>query len=386
MNKLLISLLMLPALAPLQALTPGQKRSESFFSSWIRVHDQNVKASQFARAIAMDSNGNVFVAGHMDVNSSKQLYVAKYDALDGRRLWQRTITATGTNQVLANALAVDKFGDCVVVGSRNIAGSIDFYTHKFSGATGNDVWMGGARTLDGTAGGQDIALKVVTDSAANVIVTGRSAGTGSGDDIVTVKYASSTGNPIGMIDRYSATAGTLNDFPGALAVDGADRIIVGGVAAINGSTQRFVVRKLATDLSHEWTIPPVDLGGEGGVTGLAVGNNNHVVATGLARNANGQFGYYTTKLNSSDGSTIWKTSVPSPVSADTFGLPRPGPVGVAIGPDDQPIVSGTLLKADGTPFIQTVKYTSSGALGSASPCGRAHRMQVWALAIQSPRL
>jgi hypothetical protein len=346
--------LLLPQVLPSAlGIIAAPTRAESYYPAWSRVHDDTVKASQFARAIAMDRRGHVFVTGHMDVNSSKQLYVAKYDALDGRRLWQRIIPASGTNQYLANAIAVDSSGDCVVVGSRNVGGAIDFYTHKFDGNNGNDFWAGGARTYDGV-GGQDIALKVVTDQFGNVFV-----------DIVTLKYAGVTGNPVGAADRYNAMPGSLNDFPAAIATDGTS-VFVGGVAAINNSTQRFVVRKLDASLAHQWTITPIDLGGEGGVTGLAVASSGSVVATGLARNASGQFGYFTTKLDGTDGSEIWKTSAPFPISQGTFGDPRPGPVGVAIGPDDQPIVSGTLLSANGTRYIQTVKYTSGGFFGGAA--------------------
>jgi hypothetical protein len=328
------------------------------------------QASQFARGVAQDSRGNVFVTGHMDVGSSKQLYVAKYDALDGRRLWERTIPASGTNQVLANAIAVDAFGDCVVAGSRNIAGEVDYYTHKFLGTTGSDAWVGGARTLNGTASGQDIALKVVTDKNGDVIVTGRSAGSGSGVDIVTVKYARSTGNGIGAIDRYSAAAGTLTDIPGALAVDGSNNIIVGGIGSTSNGVERFVVRKLSATLAEVWTITPIDTGGEGGVTGLAVDSLGDVVATGIARDANGHFGFFTTKRNRVNGSEIWKTGIPSPVSQGSFGTPRPGPIGVVIGPDNQPIVSGTLRDASGTLYIHTVKYTSAGTFGG-------NAAQVW---------
>lgn len=362
---LTLPVLLLPqALPQARALTAVPTRSETYYQAWNRVQDDSVKASQFARAIAMDRRGNVFVTGHMDVNATKQLYVAKYDALDGRRVWQQIIATNGTNQILANDIVVDGAGDCVVVGSINLGGAIDFYTRKFNGADGSDVWSGGGRTYDGTAGGQDIALKVITDEFSNVIVTGRSQGTGSGSDIVTIKYARDTGNPTGAVDRYSAIAGTFNDYPGALATDGLN-IFVGGVAAINGSTERFVVRKLDNSLGHEWTITPIDLGGEGGVTGLAVDSTGAVVATGLARDGSGHFGYFTTKRSTSDGSEIWKTGTPSPVSPGTFGSPRPGPVGVAIGPDDQPIVSGTLLAANGTRYIQTVKYTSAGFFGGA---------------------
>jgi hypothetical protein len=364
MKPIITSLLASLAIPVAQALTLDPTRTESYHTAWTRVHDETIKFSQFARAVAMDSRGNVFVAGHMDVNASKQLYVAKYDALDGRRVWHRTIPASGVNQVLANAIAVDDRGDCVVVGSQNIGGAIDYYTHKFDGTDGDDEWVGGARTYNGTASGQDIALKVVIDSGRNIIVTGRSAGAGSGDDIVTFKYEGDTGNVLGPIDRYSAVAGTFNDFPGALATDGVN-IYVGGVAAINNSTQRFVVRKLDPFLVHQWTITPIDLGGEGGVTGIAVDSQENVVATGLARNASGQFGYFTTKRDGSDGSELWKTNVPSPFSQGTFGDPRPGPVGVVIGPDDRPIVSGTLLDANGSRYIQTVKYESDGFFGSS---------------------
>jgi hypothetical protein len=56
---------------------------------------------------------------------------------------------------------------------------------------------------------------------------------------------------------------------------------------------------------------------------------------------------------------VWKTNSP-PLSLDTFGSPRPAPTGIAIDPDNNPIVTGSLLDASGKFVSTTIKYTSAG--------------------------
>src|SRR5262249_26089230 len=107
---------------------------------------------------------------------------------------------------------------------------------------------------------------------------------------------------------------------------------------------------------------------EAGVTAMAVDtHDDSLVATGCARDANNHFGYFTIKYDSWGG-LVWQASL-GPLSQDTYGNvyggtaiggQRPRPVGVVIGPDSSPIVTGTLLDASGTAYVRTIKYTSGG--------------------------
>src|SRR6478609_9543339 len=153
--------------ALLALLVPTESQGASFYVSWSQLYDDTATVSQFPHAVAMDSRGNVFVTGHSIVSSAKGFYTAKYDTLDGHLIWSKQLNGAGTNQFIANAIAVDPQGDCVVTGTRNVAGDIDYYTVKYSGVDGTLVWQ---KPFDGANNGEDDALRVVCDSAGNAIV------------------------------------------------------------------------------------------------------------------------------------------------------------------------------------------------------------------------
>jgi hypothetical protein len=348
-------------------VTSSVLRADPYYVSWSQLYDDTVLESERPHAIALDSRGNVFVTGQTDSGQGQAFYTAKYDGLDGHLVWQKLVSSGGTNQYIANAIAVDSQGDCVVTGSRNLGGAIDYYTVKYHGTDGSPYWAF-PKTFNGANDGEDTALKVVCDGADNVIVTGRSVGNNgsnsTGFDFATIKYAKADGAQLG-IDLYTQTSGNLDDVPAALAVDSSNNIFVGGTVMTASGQRRFYLRKLKSlDLTKLWDIVPINTGDEGGVTALAVGTDNSVVATGMFVDATSHFGYFTAKYDTTGGAPVW-TTVNPPVSASTFGFPRPGPTGVAIGPDNSPIVTGKLLNASGDYVIRTVKYTPGGFFGGA---------------------
>src|SRR6476659_807198 len=68
-------------------------------------------------------------------------------------------------------------------GSKN--GNIDYATIKYDANNGQQVWM--AR-YNGPGNGEDWPYAIAVDGAGNVYVTGRSVGNGTNLDYVTVKY------------------------------------------------------------------------------------------------------------------------------------------------------------------------------------------------------
>ncbi len=347
----------------------------SYYAAWGQSFNDTSAVSQFPHAMALDGRGNVFVTGHAIVGSAKGFYTAKYDSLDGHVVWQKELNGAGTNEFIANDVAVDSSGDCVVTGSRNVAGSIDYYTVKYSGVDGTLVWQ---KSFNGTNDSEDTALKVVCDGAKDVIVTGRSGGknvnNSTGFDWVTIKYKSIDGTQLAL-DSYTQTSSNLDDVPAGLAVDSANNVFVVGTVQTALNVNRFYVRKLkSSDLTKLWDITPIDTGtggadAEGGATAVAVDSNNNVVVTGGSRDAADHFGYFTIKFASA-GSEVWRSK--GPFSEDTFGTPyatrpvgstRAKAIGIAIGPDNNPIVTGTLIDASGNPVSRTIKYTSAGFFG-----------------------
>lgn len=157
-----------------------------------------------AQSVAVDANGNVYVAGitwgDLDGNSNTgpysttDVFLAKYDN-NGNKLWTKEMGTAGTDSV--NSVAVDRLGNAYITGyvsgsfdGRWYAGGTDVIVIKVSSA-GLIQW---AREL-GTST-TDRSLGVTLDAGGNVYVVGNSDGdldgnAHSGIDLFLVKYDSS---------------------------------------------------------------------------------------------------------------------------------------------------------------------------------------------------
>ena len=99
--------------------------------------------------------------------------------------WVARYNGPGNGEDRATALAVDTDGNVYVTGySVGVGTSVDYATIKYD-ADGNPVWI--AR-YNGLGNGEDIATALAVDADGNVYVTGRSAGVGTSFDYATIKY------------------------------------------------------------------------------------------------------------------------------------------------------------------------------------------------------
>ena len=126
----------------------------------------------------------------------------------------------------ARAMAVDASGYIYVTGpsdgSKNA--NIDYATVKYDPVTHQQMWV--AR-YNGSGNGEDWPYAIAVDGAGNVYVTGRSVGNGTNLDYVTVKY--SPGGVQRWVARYNSP-GSRNDIAKAIAVDAAGNVFVTGAA------------------------------------------------------------------------------------------------------------------------------------------------------------
>jgi hypothetical protein len=149
---------------------------------WQMRHDSPEHGIDRPRSLAVDSSGDVLVAGL----SFQSGYTVKYAAASGNVVWEKRGPHTDSA-----AMAVDAGGNVVVTGSsRGTNGLSDLYTVKYSGADGSVLWH---TTYNGTTNGSDFGAAVTFDSRGDVLVTGRSAGGRPNLDLYTVKYAGADG-------------------------------------------------------------------------------------------------------------------------------------------------------------------------------------------------
>jgi len=193
---------------------------------WVKRYNGPGNGSDAATALALDSEGNVHVAGYASgVDSGYDFVTIKYSP-SGELLWAKRYSGPGNNSDDARAIAVDAEGNVYVAGgSVGVDGNSDYVTIKYS-AAGDRLWVKRYKCPDGCA----IALAV--DADGNAYVTGTSPGGASSYDYVTIKYG--PGGDLLWAKRYNGP-GNGEDWASALAVDAQGNVYVTGYS--KGTTE-----------------------------------------------------------------------------------------------------------------------------------------------------
>jgi hypothetical protein len=203
--------------------------------------------SDYAQAVAVDSSGNVYLAGYSSATwgspvrtfgTGTDAFVAKLDS-SGTLLWNTFLGGTGTSDQ-ANGITVDSSGNVYVVGNANATwGSpvrakstgVDAFVAKLdsSGALTWNTFLGG--------GGSDYGYGISVDGSGNVYVAGNSSASWtspaspvraytSSADAFAVKLSSS-----GAVTWHTFLGGSGSDGGRGIAVDASGNVYVGGYSS-----------------------------------------------------------------------------------------------------------------------------------------------------------
>jgi hypothetical protein len=228
-------------------------------------------SDDYAEALAMDTNSNVYVTGYsMDAaNSGWEYATLKYSSA-GVPLWTNRLSRSPRDAGQSCTLAVDSTGTVLLVGndaavnqpfilayssagvalwtnsvhavdmvldaadnwivigvSTDTNGYLNYMTVKYSNA-GVPLWT---NYYDGPVNRQDAVAGVAVDAGGNVIVTGWSKSTSASYDYgyATIKY-SSAGIPL-WTNRYDEAENFYSE-PSAVAVDASGNVYVTGYSGI----------------------------------------------------------------------------------------------------------------------------------------------------------
>jgi hypothetical protein len=134
--------------------------------------------------------------------------------------WVARYNGPGNAYDAGSAIVLDVAGKIYVTGGSTGSGTgFDSATVKYD-ASGVEQWV---TRYDGSGSDRDQATAIAIDAAGNIYVTGYSAGSGTAEDYVTIKY-----NSLGVeqwVMRYDAG---LGDFGNDIAVDGTGNVYVTG--------------------------------------------------------------------------------------------------------------------------------------------------------------
>ncbi len=216
---------------------------------WVARYDGTASSIDDARTITTDRNGNFYVSGgSTGIGSDYDFTTVKYDSA-GVQKWVARYNGPNNGYDLVyyqGSVIADTIGNVYITGySTGLDSSLDYATIKYD-SLGNQLWV--SRYLTDSAG-TDYADAIYVDDSLNVYVTGGSFKTPNNYDFATVKY-----NPQGVQQWVVYYNGTANDWDEAYSVVTDDSLNVYIVGRSPGTTTSadFVTIKYSPSGNQIW--------------------------------------------------------------------------------------------------------------------------------------
>jgi uncharacterized delta-60 repeat protein len=297
--------------------------------------------SDIPHDIAVDNQGNVYVTGESD-NLSIDYLTVKYNS-QGVKQWEKRYGGNGND--VAYSIALDEDGNVYVTGSDISSGINDCATVKYT-SDGTLVWE---KKYEGPGNGQDMGTCVAVDIYGSIYVAGRTISPETGSDYLLIKYNSSGVQQ--WVRTYDGAAHG-NDIVRKMVVHGS-AVYITGYSAGNGTDNDFMTLKYGLTGSLYYAKRyngPVN--GEDKGESLVVDNAGNAYVTGYSMSNTG-FDYATVKYNSS-GTLQWLKREDGGNDYDDIARD------IAIDEDGDIYVTGVFMKTDDDYQLATVKYSPSG--------------------------
>jgi len=316
-------------------------------AQWKKRYNGPLNYTDHAFAIAVDGSGNVYVTGNSQGPGTGADYATiKYNS-SGKRQWVRRYKGPGGGDY-ANAIAVDGSGNVYVTGYSEGSGTDnDYATIKYD-TNGVRQWK---RRYNGPGNGNDAAYAIALDGSGNVYVTGKSTGSSTSWDYMTIKYDS---NGVRQWKRRYNGRGNYADVAHAIAVDGSGNVYVTGRSTGSGTDYDYATIKYDTNGVRQWVRRYKRPGNYADVAhAIAVDASGNVYVTGYSTGSGTDYDYATIKYNSS-GKRQWKRRYNGPGNDDDYAE------AIALDGSGNVYVTGYSTGSDAKYDYATIKYNSSG--------------------------
>lgn len=218
------------------------KYNGSGVQQWATSYNGPGNSVDAATQIKLDSQFNVYVSGHSDGGASDlDIATLKYNN-NGVQQWVSRYDGALSFFDVPEALYVDASNNVYVAGATygGLATENDYVAIKINSA-GTQQW---ARVFDGPLNDEDKAYDIVVDQNQDVYVTGRSMGSGgSAENMVTIKY-DVLGNVLWQ-DTYDGPSSGYDDAQ-QMRIGASGSLYVTGFSAGNGTNNDYLTLKYDT--------------------------------------------------------------------------------------------------------------------------------------------
>jgi uncharacterized delta-60 repeat protein len=305
--------------------------SQTPVEAWVQRYNSPGDTAGTARNMAVDSAGNVVVAGDSSGGGTlSDWLIIKYSGA-GIPLWTNRYNGPSNLDDFAGGVAVDRSGNVFVTGYSRSSVSFPYdeiYTTIAYSAAGAALWTNHFNRMDADS---DRATAVTVDTNGNVFVTGNA----------TIKYSGA-----GMPLWTNVVSGRAN----AIAVDAKGQVSVSG-AFVESDGQGGDVSYSATISYSSAGVPLWTNRFSDAATSVAVDGSGNVFVTG---SVGGFSGYdYATIAYSSAGTPLW-TNIYNSFGDDAANAIAADSVGSVF-------VTGTSVNASDTGSdYATIKYSGGG--------------------------
>lgn len=207
---------------------------------WERRHLGRPLRGGFPVGQALDSAGNVVVAGFADTETTRNLYVVKYSGVDGATLWEHRGEPAAGGDAISVSLQIDPLDHAVVSHTvPQTGGGTTPATVKLDGSDGRVLW----RSVSASRSGEVFASTFLSMDESGDVYLAASRELASQRLVYLCKYSSLTGETRWEKDLSDRGGRLLS--PAALRCDRGDVSVLLGVAAVpSGDPVEFRLQRL----------------------------------------------------------------------------------------------------------------------------------------------
>jgi len=322
---------------------------------WSKVYNGSGNADDIATKLAF-KNGSAYVTGkgyHTSPTNADYVTI-KYNGTTGDSTWVRNYNGTGNGTDSATGIGISKDTSIFITGKSFGTANYDYATLRYS-SSGTQNWF---KRYNGSSNGNDIAISLglnATATSPDIYITGVSDSTGTGTNIVTIKYTFTS------VESWKKTyngSGNGSDAPAELRYFDDNNIYVAGKSSIAGAGSNMALIEYTStgDTSFVKTFNGTANGNDE-ATGLTVDVSGFVYIAGKMNQTGTGDDYAVIKVSTA-GVTEWQITYNN---AGT-GSDIPSKISVDATTDRNVYVTGASFSGTTGTNYATIKYKQSKVL------------------------